>query len=92
MAWSKDMWCVLSVIKFTEYFEPCVVLSIHKDKECAQALVDELSVDERWPTKVRLIKYDRNISGLKEGDILHGYKIDVILNYHERECSSDAVR
>lgn len=86
------MWCVLSVIKFTEYFEPCVVLSIHEDKECAQSLVDELSVDERWPTKASLIKYNRNISGLKEGDILHGHKIDVILNYHERECSSDAVR
>lgn len=92
MARSKDMWCVLSVIKFTEYFEPCVVLSIHQDKECAQSLVDEMSADERWPTTARLIKYNRNIRGLREGDILCGYKIDTILNYHERGCNSDAVR
>lgn len=35
MAWSKDVWCVLSAIKFTEQFAPCVVLSIHQDKEYA---------------------------------------------------------
>lgn len=85
MAWSKDVWCVLSVIKFTEYFAPCVVLSVHQDKEHAQQLVDELSEDERWPTTARLIKYNRNIRDLKEGDILHGHKIDVILNLFERE-------
>lgn len=92
MAWYKDVWCVLSVIKFTEYFEPCVVLSIHQDKACAQQLVDELSVDERWPTTARLIKYDRNISGLKEGDILCGHKIDVIMNLCERVGDNDDVR
>ena len=85
MAWSKDVWCVLSAIKFTEYFSPCVVLSVHKDKEHAQQLVDELTVDERWPTKARLLKYTRNIRDLTEGDILCGYKIDVILDLCERE-------
>lgn len=92
MAWYKDVWCVLTVIKFTEYFDPCVVLSVYQDKECAQQLVDELSVDERWPTTARLIKYDRNISGLKEGDILCGHKIDVIMNFCERGWDNDDVR
>lgn len=92
MASYKDVWCVLSVIKFTEYFDPCVVLSIHQDKEHAQQLVDELSIDERWPTTARLIKYDRNIRGLKEGDILCGHKIDVIVNYYERVRNNDVVR
>lgn len=92
MASYKDVWCVLSVIKFTEYFAPCVVLSVHQDKEHAQQLVDELSLDERWPTTARLIKYDRNIRGLKEGDILCGHKIDVIVNYYERDHNNDAVR
>lgn len=92
MAWCKDVWCVLSAIKFTEEFKPCVVLSIHQDKAYAQSLVERLSADERWPTTAHLIKYDRNISGLKEGDILHGYAIDVILNYYERDRNSDVVR
>ena len=92
MASYKDVWCVLSAIKFTEYFDSCVVLSVHQDKEHAQQLVDELSLDERWPTTARLIKYDRNIRGLKEGDILCGHKIDVIVNYYERDRNNDVVR
>lgn len=92
MASYKDVWCVLSVIKFAEYFAPCAVLSIHQDKEHAQQLVDELSIDERWPTTTRLIKYDRNIRGLKEGDILCGHKIDMIVNYYERDHDNDVVR
>lgn len=92
MAQYKDVWCVLSVIKFTERFEPCVVLSVHEDKEYAMSLAERLSEDERWPTNTRLIKYDRNIRELKEGDILCGYKIDVIFNYFERDRNSDVVR
>lgn len=92
MAWSKDVWCVLSVIKFDEQFEPYVVLSIHPNKAEAQSLVLRLSEDERWLTTVRLIKYDRNISDLKEGDILCGHKLSVIINYYERDRNSDAVR
>lgn len=92
MASTKDAWCVLSVIEFTEYFAPCVVLSIYEDKAHAQALVEELSVDERWPTTARLIKYNRNIRDLKEGDILCGYKIDAILNFCERDRNNDVVR
>lgn len=92
MAWSKDVWCVLSVIKFTEQFKPCVVLSVHDDKTYAQSLVDRLTGDDRWPTTARLIKYDRNIRELTEGDILCGYTIDIILNYYERDRNSDVVR
>lgn len=92
MAWSKDVWCVLSVIKFDEQFEPYVVLSIHPNKAEAQSLVVRLSEDERWSTTVRLMKYDRNISDLKEGDILCGHKLSVIVNYYERDRNSDAVR
>lgn len=90
MAWSKDAWCVLSVIKFNDIFAPCVVLSIHRTKEDAQALADDLSSDTYWPTTTRLMKYTRNIRDLKEGDILCCRKIDVILNYLERD--HDAVR
>ena len=92
MAWSKDAWCVLSAIKFEEQFEPYVVLSIHPNKAEAQSLVLRLSEDERWVPTVRLLKYNRNIRDLKEGDVLCGYKISVILNYYERERNSDAVR
>lgn len=92
MAWYKDVWCVLSAIKFDEQFEPYVVLSIHPSKTEAQSLVLRLSEDERWVTTVRLMKYNRNIRDLKEGDILCGYKLNAVLNYYERECNSDAVR
>lgn len=92
MAWSKDVWCVLSVIKFEEQFEPYVVLSIHPNKTEAQSLVRRLSEDDRWPTTVRLMKYNRNIRDLKEGDIICGHKLDVVLNYYERELNSDVVR
>ncbi len=92
MAWSKDVWCVLSVIRFNEQFEPYVVLSIHPSKVEAQSLVLRLSEDERWLTTTRLIKYNRHIRDLKKGDILCGYKLSVILNYYERELNSDVVR
>lgn len=92
MGLSKEAWCVLAAIKFTEYFDPCVVLSVYQDKEYAQSLAEELSADDHWPTKTRLIKYDRNIRKLREGDILHGYKIDIILNHYEKELNSDDVR
>ncbi len=92
MAWYKDVWCVLSVIKFEEPFEPYVVLSIHPSKAEAQSLVLRLSENERWLTTVRLIKYNRHIRDLKEGDIICGYKLDVVLNYYERERNSDVVR
>ena len=92
MAWSKDVWCVLSVIKFKEQFKPYVVLSIHPNKTEAQSLMLRLSEDERWLTTVRLLKYNRHIRDLKDGDILCGYAIDIILNYYERDRNSDVVR
>ena len=92
MARSKDTWCVLSVIKFNEFFAPCVVLSIHRTKEDAQALANELSQDWHWPTTTRLMKCTRYIRGLKEGDVLCCHKIDMILNYFEKELDSDAIR
>lgn len=91
MAWYKDAWCVLSAIKFTEYFAPCVVLSIHPNKADAQELASQLSEDDRWPTTVRLLAYNRNIRDLKEGDILCGHKIDMIINFYERDRDRDAV-
>lgn len=92
MAWSKDVWCVLSVIKFEEQPNPYVVLSIHPNKAEAQSLVLRLSEDERWLTTVRLMKYNRHIGDLKEGDILCGYKLSLVLNYYERDRNSDDVR
>lgn len=92
MAWSKDVWCVLSIIKFEEQFEPYVVLSIHPSKAEAQSLVLRLSEDERWLTTARLMKYTRYIRDLKEGDVLCCHKINTILNYYERERNSDVVR
>lgn len=92
MAWSKDVWCVLSAIKLTEGSAPLVVLSIHRNKVEAQELVDRLSDNERWPTTTRLMKYTRYIRDLKEGDVLCCRKIDMIVNYFERKRNRDAVR
>lgn len=92
MAWSKDVWCVLSVIKFDREFAPYVVLSIHRNKAEAKALANRLSDDERWPTTTRLMKYTRYIRDLGEGDVLCCHKINMILNYFERDMDNDAIR
>lgn len=92
MAWSKDVWCVLTVIQFADEFAPFVVLSIHRNKAEAQELVSRLSDNERWPTTTRLMKYTRYIRDLKEGDVLCCYKIDLIINYFEREQNRDDIR
>lgn len=92
MAWYKDVWCVLSVIHFEEQLKPYVVLSIHPNKAEAQSLVLRFSEDERWLTTTRLLKYTRYIRDLREGDVLCCHKIDMILNYFERELDSDAIR
>lgn len=91
MAWSKDVWCVLSVIKFSREFAPYVVLSIHRNKAEAKALADRLSYDERWPTTTHLMKYTRYIRDLKEGDVLCCNEINMILNYFERKQNTDVV-
>lgn len=92
MAWSKDVWCVLSVIKLVEEPAPLVVLSIHRNKAEAQELVNRLADDKRWATTTRLMKYTRYIRDLREGDVLCCHKIDMIVNYFEREQNCDAVR
>ena len=69
-----------------------MVLSIHPNKAEAQSVVLRLSEDNRWSATVRLIKYNRHIGDLKEGDILCGHKLSVIVNYYERELDSDAIR
>ena len=92
MAWSKDVWCVLSVIKFADKCTPFVILSIHPDKAEAQRLADRLSDNKRWPTTARLMKYTRYIRDLKRGDVLCCHRIDMILNYFEREQNCDDVR
>lgn len=92
MAWSKDVWCVLSVIELAEEPEPLVVLSIHRNKAEAQELVNRLTDSRRWPTTTRLMKYTRYIRDLKEGDVLCCHKINMIINYFEKEQNCDAVR
>lgn len=92
MAFEKDAWCVLAAIKFTEQFDPCVMLIIHQDEAYVRALAEVLSADDYWPTTTRLIKYDQNIRELKEGDILCGYKITLIFNHVEIDLNSDVVR
>ena len=92
MAWSKDVWCVLSAIKLAEGSAPLVVLSIHRDKAEAQELVDRLTDSKRWPTTTRLMKYTRYIRDIKKGDILCCHKIDMIINYFERDRNCDAIR
>lgn len=90
MAWSKDVWCVVSAIKFNEGFPPVGVLSIHRTKREAETLASNLTKNDRWPTTARLMKYTRYIRDLKKGDVVCCHKIDMILNYFERD--SDAVR
>lgn len=90
MAWSKDVWCVVSSIKFDEGFRPVGVLSIHRTKQEAGALVNNLTKNDRWPTTARLMKYTRYIRDLKKGDVVCCQKIDIVLNYLERD--QDAVR
>lgn len=92
MAWSKDVWCVLTVIKFVDKLEHFVVLSIHRDKADALELIGRSSRIERYPTISRLMKYTRYIRDLKEGDVLCCYKIDMIVNYLERESNCDDAR
>lgn len=92
MAWSKDVWCVLTAIKFADEFAQFVVLSIHRDKAEAQELVSRLSDNERWPTTTRLMKYTRYVRDLKKGDVLCCRRIDMIINYFEREQNCDAIR
>ena len=90
MAWSKDVWCVVSSIKFDEGFRPVGVLSIHRTKQEAEALVRNLTKSDRWPTTALLMKYTRYIRDLKKGDVVCCQKIDIVLNYLERD--QDAVR
>ena len=90
MAWSKDVWCVMSAIKFDEGFRPVGVLSIHRTKREAEALVSDLTKNDRWPTTTRLMKYTRYIRDLKKGDVVCCHKIDIVLNYLERD--RDAIR
>ena len=92
MAWSKDTWCVLTVIKFADEFAPFVVLSIHRDKAEAQELVSRLTEDKRWPTTTRLMKYTRYIRDIKRSDVLCCHKIDMIINYFEREQNCNDIR
>lgn len=92
MAWSKDVWCLLTVIELPGTYKPLVVLSIHRTKREAQTLSMRLVRNGRWPATTRLMKYTRYIRDLKEGDVLCCHKIDMILNYYERELDDNAVR
>lgn len=91
MAWSKDVWCVVSAIKFDDGFRPVGVLSIHRTKQEAETLVSSLTKNDRWPTTARLMKYTRYIRDLKKGDVVCCHKIDIVLNYLERN-REDVIR
>ena len=80
----------MSAIKFNEGFPPVGVLSIHQTKLDAEALVSNLTKNDRWPTTARLMKYTRYIRDLKKGDVVCCHKIDIVLNYLER--NRDAIR
>lgn len=90
MAWSKDVWCVVSAIKINEGSPPVGVLSIHPTKLDAEAIMRNLTKNDRWPTTARLMKYTRYIRDLKKGDVVCCQKIDIVLNYLERD--RDAIR
>ena len=90
MAWSKDVWCVLTAIKVDNDSLPIGVLSVHRTKADAEKLASNLVKNDRWPTTTRLMKYTRYIRDLRKGDVLCCHKIDVIMNYLERD--QDAVR
>ena len=92
MAWSKDTWCVLTAIKIDDTCAPFTVLSIHRNKAEAQRLAGRLTDNERWPATSRLMKYTRYIRDLREGDVLCCNKIDMIVNYFEREQNCDDIR
>ena len=92
MAWYKDVWCLLTVVELPDDVKPLTVLSIHRTKGEARTLSSRLVRNGRWPATTRLMKYTRYIRDLREGDILCCYKIDMILNYFERELDSDAIR
>ena len=92
MAWSKDVWCLLTVVELPDSVKPLVVLSIHRTKGEARTLSSRLVRNGRWPATTRLMKYTRYIRDLRAGDVLCCHKIDTILNYFEREHDNDAIR
>lgn len=92
MAWSKDVWCVLTVINLPDEYKPLVVLSIHRTKKDAATFASGLETNDRWPTTTRLMKYTRYIRDLKVGDVLCCRKIDIILNYFERRLNGNDIR
>ena len=92
MAWYKDVWCLLTVVELPDDIKPLVVLSIHRTKGEARTLSSRLVRNGRWPATTRLMKYTRYIRDLREGDVLFCHKINIILNYFERELDIDAIR
>ena len=92
MAWSKDVWCLLTVVELPDDIKPLVVLSIHRTKGEARTFSSRLVRNGRWPATTRLMKYTRYIRDLREGDVLCCHKIDMILNYFERNLDSDVIR
>lgn len=75
----------MSAIKFNEDFRPVGVLSIHRTKQDAEALVSNLTKNDRWPATAHLMKYTRYIRDLKKGDVVCCQKIDIVLNYLEKD-------
>lgn len=73
-------WCVLAEIDFKTGFEPCVVLSVHRNEERARKVANALEADSYWPTTTKIFEGSDNTRKLRVGDWFLGKKIDVIMD------------
>lgn len=73
-------WCVLAEIDFKTGFEPCVVLSVHRNEERARKVANVLEADSYWPTTTEVIEGSDDTRKLRVGDWFLGKKIDVIMD------------
>lgn len=80
----ENPWCVLAEIDFKTGFDPCVALSVHRNKRAAQKVADALRADKYWPTKAMLVAYTESVSKLKVGDYLLNKKVDSIMDCRDR--------
>ena len=78
---ADNEWCVV-----------CRIGSIGDDPKTTVAFYKTQDEANEAAATTRLMKYTRYIRDLREGDVLCCHKIDMILNYFERELDSDAIR
>ena len=73
-------WCVLAEIDFKTGFEPCVVLSVHRNEERARKVANVLEADSYWPATTKIFEGSDDTRKLRVGDWFLGKKIDVIMD------------